>query len=73
MYLLVGKVGGAKNEMEVQEFLTPILISRYSFIKMEHYSGFFGVHKRWESMGNMCQYFLLMYSGMVYPDHLTNF
>ena len=27
VYLLVGKVGGTKNEMEVQEFQTPVLIS----------------------------------------------
>ena len=36
LYLLVGYVGGTKNEMEVQEILTPILIS--GFIKMKHYS-----------------------------------
>ena len=40
LYLLVGEVGGTKNEMEVQEFLTPILIG--SFIKMKHYSAFWG-------------------------------
>ena len=40
LYLLVGKVGGAKNEMEVQEFSTPILIS--CFIKLKHYNIFGG-------------------------------
>ena len=39
-YLLVGKVGGTKNEMEVQEFKTPASIS--SFVKMKHYSAFWG-------------------------------
>ena len=34
LYLLVGKVRVTKNEMEVQEFLMPILIS--SYIKMKH-------------------------------------
>ena len=38
LYLLVGKVGDTRNEMDIQEFKTPILIS--SCIKMKHCSVF---------------------------------
>ena len=62
LYLLVGKVGGTKNEFEVQEFKTPFLIS--IFITMKLYSGFWGP---WAT-ASMCRYFL----PMVYANHLTN-
>ena len=70
LYLLVGKVGGTKNEIEVQEFQTPILIKFHS---NETLQCFLRAHKRRQSTANMHQYFLPMYSFTDYSDHLTNF